>query len=52
MVAEHGDARPRDVALVAGVGIIGFVVGWQHPRFMTCADFAVAGASEPEGCAR
>jgi hypothetical protein len=22
------------------------------PRFMTCADFAVAGASEPEGCAR
>lgn len=40
------------VALVAAVGIIGFVVGWQHPRFMTCADFAVAGASEPKGCAR
>jgi hypothetical protein len=36
------------VALVACVGLVGFVAGRQHPRFMTCSDFAVAGAFEPE----
>lgn len=40
------------VALVLSVGLVGFVVGRQHPRFMTCADFAIAGAFEPENCAR
>lgn len=40
------------VALVACVGLVGFVVGREHPRFMTCADFAVAGAFEPDDCAR
>jgi hypothetical protein len=40
------------VALVAVVGAIGFVVGRENPRFLTCADFSVAGASEPENCAR
>ena len=40
------------VALVAAVGLTGFVVGSENPRFMTCADFAVAGASEPENCAK
>jgi hypothetical protein len=40
------------VLLVAAVAAIGFTAGWQNPRFMTCADFAVAGSSEPENCAR
>ncbi|MFW2333738.1 hypothetical protein [Ilumatobacter sp.] len=40
------------VTLVAVVGAIGYLVGREHPRFMTCADFSVAGAAEPEGCAR
>lgn len=40
------------VALVAVVGLTGFVVGRENQRFMTCADFAVAGASEPDNCAR
>jgi hypothetical protein len=40
------------VALVAVVGAIGFAVGRENPRFLTCTDFSVAGASEPENCAR
>lgn len=40
------------VALVAIIGLVGFVVGREHPRFMTCADFRVAGAAEPENCVR
>ena len=39
------------VALVVIVGAIGFVVGRENPRFMTCADFAIAGSAEPENCA-
>lgn len=38
------------VALVGIVGAIGFVVGHENPRFMTCADFAIAGSAEPENC--
>ena len=40
------------IALVAVVGAIGFAVGRENPRFLTCADFSVAGASEPDNCAR
>jgi hypothetical protein len=40
------------VSLVAVVGLAGYVAGNQHPRFMTCNDFAVAGSSEPDGCVR
>jgi hypothetical protein len=40
------------VVLVVIVGAIGFLVGREHPRFLTCSDFAVAGASEPDDCAR
>lgn len=40
------------VAVVAMVGAVGFVVGRDHPRFMTCADFAIAGSTEPDDCAR
>lgn len=40
------------IALVASVGLIGFVVGRENHRFLTCADFSVAGASEPENCAK
>ena len=38
------------VFLVAVVAVVGFTAGWQNQRFMTCADFAVAGSSEPEDC--
>jgi hypothetical protein len=38
------------VLLVAVVAVVGFTAGWQNQRFMTCADFAVAGSSEPEDC--
>ncbi len=38
------------VALVAVVGVIGFVVGRENPRFMTCADFSIAGSAEPDNC--
>ena len=40
------------VTLVAVVGAIGFLVGRENPRFLTCHDFSIAGAAEPEGCAR
>lgn len=40
------------VGLVVVVGLIGFIAGRQHPRFMTCDDFAVAGSSEPDGCVK
>jgi cyanate permease len=40
------------VALVAVVGLIGFAFGRNNDRYMTCADFAVAGAAEPDNCAK
>ena len=40
------------VALVVVVAAIGFVVGRDHPRFLNCRDFTVAGAAAPENCAR
>lgn len=40
------------IGLVAVVGLTGFVVGRENARFMTCADFAVAGSSEPSNCAK
>jgi hypothetical protein len=40
------------VAVVVVVGAAGFVVGREHPRFLTCSDFAIAGAAEPESCAK
>lgn len=53
-VARTGSPRTTAaiVALVAAVGVIGFVAGRENPRFMTCADFAVAGSSEPQNCVR
>lgn len=40
------------VALVFVVGVVGFVVGNEHPRFMTCEDFSLAGSAEPDDCVR
>ena len=37
-------------ALIIVVAGLGFVAGRNNDRFMTCADFAVAGSSEPENC--
>ncbi|MGI9622188.1 MAG: hypothetical protein ACR2PK_05060 [Acidimicrobiales bacterium] len=40
------------VAVVSLAGVIGYIAGHQHARLLTCNDFAVAGSSEPDGCAR
>lgn len=40
------------VALVAVVALIGFAFGRNNHRYMTCSDFAIAGAAEPENCQR
>lgn len=40
------------VALAAIVGAIGFGVGRGNSRFLTCADFAIAGSAEPENCSK
>jgi len=39
------------VALAVVVSAIGFVVGRENDRFLTCADFSVAGSAEPDNCA-
>lgn len=38
------------VLLVVIVGVVGFVVGRENDRFMTCSDFSVAGSAEPDNC--
>lgn len=40
------------VALVGVVALTGFAFGRSNPRYMTCSDFALAGAAEPNNCAR
>jgi hypothetical protein len=40
------------VGLVLVVGLIGFVVGRENPRFLSCTDFSIAGSAEPENCAK
>ena len=40
------------VALAVVVSVIGFVVGRENDRFLTCGDFSVAGSAEPDNCAR
>lgn len=40
------------VGLVALIGVIGFTVGRNNDRYMVCQDFAIAGAYEPDNCAR
>jgi hypothetical protein len=40
------------VALIAAVGLIGFVIGRENDRFMTCSDFSIAGSAEPDNCAK
>ena len=40
------------VALAVVVGVIGFVVGRENDRFLTCADFSVAGSAEPDNCTK
>jgi len=39
------------VALAVVVSAIGFVVGRENYRFLTCADFSIAGSAEPDNCA-
>ena len=39
------------VALAVVVSAIGFVVGRENDRFLTCADFSMAGSAEPDNCA-
>ena len=47
------DVRHRAAAgaAVVLVVVMAYVLGTQHPRFLTCEDFAVSGNSRPEGCA-
>ena len=40
------------VALAVVVSGTGFVVGRENDRFLTCADFSVAGSAEPDNCAK
>ena len=40
------------VVLAVVVSGISFVVGRENDRFLTCADFSVAGSAEPDNCAK
>jgi len=46
------DPRYRAAAIIAVllVALLSYLLGTQHPRFLTCADFAISGNSEPPGC--
>jgi len=39
------------IALVVVIGVLGFYVGSNNERFLTCRDFERIGDYEPEGCA-
>ncbi len=45
-------ARLRIALIVTALGVfaVGWYVGNDHPRFMTCDDFALAGEFVPENC--
>ena len=47
------DVRHRAAAAVSVllVVVLAYTLGTQHPRFLTCEDFAISGNSQPEGCA-
>lgn len=38
------------VGLVVVVGILGFTFGRNNHRYLTCGDFSIAGAAEPDNC--
>ncbi len=38
------------VGALAGVMLASFVLGSNHPAFLTCEDFTISGNSEPPGC--
>jgi hypothetical protein len=38
------------VGVVVGIGIAAFLLGVNQEHFLTCADFAISGNSEPPGC--
>lgn len=50
--ASHRRLMLQIIALVAIIGVIGFAVGNNHPRFLDCEDFRVAGAALPDDCVR
>jgi hypothetical protein len=39
-------------AVVVSVALAGFIMGTENPRFLICSDFTLAGAAEPDNCAR
>jgi hypothetical protein len=49
-------SRNRQISLwvtsvVIMVAVAGYLAGANNERLMTCADFAIAGSAEPDGCA-
>lgn len=44
---RHRAAAAGSVLLVV---VLAYVLGTQHPRFLTCDDFTISGNSRPEGC--
>lgn len=49
-------SRNRRISIVVTgvvvlVAVFGYLVGAHNDRFMTCADFVIAGSAEPDGCA-
>jgi hypothetical protein len=46
------DIRHRATAgaAVLLVVVLAYLLGTQHPRFLTCDDFVISGNSQPEGC--
>lgn len=40
------------IGVIAVIGVISFLLGVNQEHFLTCADFAISGNSEPPGCAK
>lgn len=40
------------VGVIAVIGLISYLLGVNQEHFLTCADFAISGNSEPPGCVR
>jgi hypothetical protein len=48
----RGKERWWTIIVVFGVMFFAFIIGTQHPRLLTCEDFAISGNYQPGNCSR
>lgn len=50
MTFERGRLLYGGAALIVLIGVISYVAGLNNDRFLTCADFKIAGSDQPTNC--